>query len=988
MSEKICNHCFGDDVAARDESWSAFSGYLALLFEPGDVIEIRLLWPGTKKVQHYWRTLDILADLHDELCQLNDDGANVYFGFNPRTADGGTKAEDVEHARALCLDIDNGCTTDELMRRVEAAGLPEPSAAIASGGGAQAVWRLTEAIPIGRWRALQKGIIGAVDGADASIHDPPRLMRVPGFRNRKPEYGPAFPMATTTLYSNRRHDPDVFPAGKIFTPTMQPGGEPEKLSIDTAGILPAWCEDFLANGTLLPGENNAVPSRRQTAFRVAIEMKAAGFPIEEARERIGAQLRALGLDACDVNDALQRQLDNAYSKERTPTIDRDKLPTTIPSTPSPEPTIEVQAYDKQRVKVIARRGACTAVDVIDPTKANARKKFINEALRQLGDDTATQLIDDRLKAVATGDEEPAPSPSDTRDRGDFLDVSALIRPERFTVRHGDEWATGFTVPKFLRGKDGLEGVWMCYFGRSDGTKDFIELPESIEVSGQRYYFHPEIGPPAVERMWEPSAGVAEAWLRDGVELMRPPELLASLVDAFATFIELPEEPTDGFLKVLALWTVLTYSADQFPVVTFLAINGPKGSGKSRIFHCLNALVFRAHAVINPSAASLFRHLHARGGTVVIDESENLEDADPTNALMPTLLSSNTLGACVARCDGENNTPVTFATFGPKAFFSIAEPLDTLLDRAIHIRMFRAPPGSMKTALHPADQRYRLMWQRLRDALFTFSMQRAGELSQLRDISHVCSDEMFPRSRETWGPILQLADLFERLGVSGLLSEMQRFASTKVDDSQTLTVDEAHESILKALVGVVVDDIPATSGAVLKRAYAEGLDPACKLTDKAVGKILRSYGFTQHRTNRARLWTVPPNRLEAIACNYGIQLELETDTGQGTPRKTVTLSPDTDSEPTTGVKPEKNDDFGGDTSPRPVVSPERVGDTASPTVSVSDTAVASEVSPEKVAAARGKQAFSASGDSVTVFPGVPEAPIAADSDDTVSGEVEL
>ncbi len=69
-------------------------------------------------------------------------GANVYYGFNPRRATGGTQAEDVALARALCVDIDRGVSTEQLLERVGAAGLPEPSAVIASGGGVQAVWRL------------------------------------------------------------------------------------------------------------------------------------------------------------------------------------------------------------------------------------------------------------------------------------------------------------------------------------------------------------------------------------------------------------------------------------------------------------------------------------------------------------------------------------------------------------------------------------------------------------------------------------------------------------------------------------------------------------------------------------------------------------------------------------------------------------------------------------------------------------------------------
>ncbi len=68
---------------------------------------------------------------------------------------------------------------------------------------------------------------------------------------------------------------------------------------------------------------------------------------------------------------------------------------------------------------------------------------------------------------------------------------------------------------------------------------------------------------------------------------------------------------------------------------------------------------------------------------------------------------------------KTTAPVTFQTFGPKAFFSIAEPIDTLLDQAIHIRMFRPLQGTQKLPFTQVTNATGDMWQRLRDALFTF-----------------------------------------------------------------------------------------------------------------------------------------------------------------------------------------------------------------------------------------------------------------------------
>jgi hypothetical protein len=56
---------------------------------------------------------------------------------------------------------------------------------IASGHGIHAYWRLAEPmIDLEYWSALQKRLIALLN-SDAAIHDPARLMRLPGFTNHK-----------------------------------------------------------------------------------------------------------------------------------------------------------------------------------------------------------------------------------------------------------------------------------------------------------------------------------------------------------------------------------------------------------------------------------------------------------------------------------------------------------------------------------------------------------------------------------------------------------------------------------------------------------------------------------------------------------------------------------------------------------------------------------------------------------------------------------
>ena len=83
--------------------------------------------------------------------------------------------------------------TDAAIARIAEAGLPEPSLLVESGHGVHAYWRFTEPIAdLAEWSQLQKALIHAVR-SDASIHDPPRIMRLPGLLNVKNEpYVPCF----------------------------------------------------------------------------------------------------------------------------------------------------------------------------------------------------------------------------------------------------------------------------------------------------------------------------------------------------------------------------------------------------------------------------------------------------------------------------------------------------------------------------------------------------------------------------------------------------------------------------------------------------------------------------------------------------------------------------------------------------------------------------------------------------------------------------
>jgi hypothetical protein len=87
-------------------------------------------------------------------------------------------------ARCLFVDFD-GIEPATARDKWYGAGLPRPTLIIASGHGVHAYWRLAEPITdMALWTRYQKRLI-ALLGSDGAIHDPARIMRLPGFLNYK-----------------------------------------------------------------------------------------------------------------------------------------------------------------------------------------------------------------------------------------------------------------------------------------------------------------------------------------------------------------------------------------------------------------------------------------------------------------------------------------------------------------------------------------------------------------------------------------------------------------------------------------------------------------------------------------------------------------------------------------------------------------------------------------------------------------------------------
>jgi hypothetical protein len=121
----------------------------------------------------------------------NDNGANVYVSANPLHADSRKRTKEcIVSVRHIYIDIDTD--GDARLAALRASDLvPTPTAIISTSPGKyQALWRVA-GFDFERQEEMLK-LIAQVFGGDPACTDRNRVLRVPGFLNRK--YSPAHPV--------------------------------------------------------------------------------------------------------------------------------------------------------------------------------------------------------------------------------------------------------------------------------------------------------------------------------------------------------------------------------------------------------------------------------------------------------------------------------------------------------------------------------------------------------------------------------------------------------------------------------------------------------------------------------------------------------------------------------------------------------------------------------------------------------------------------
>ncbi|MBC6935112.1 MAG: hypothetical protein DWB42_04670 [Chloroflexi bacterium] len=274
------------------------------------------------------------------------------------------------------------------------------------------------------------------------------------------------------------------------------------------------------------------------------------------------------------------------------------------------------------------------------------------------------------------------------------------------------------------------------------------------------------------------------------ETIQPGAVFAAIHDLFKTYVDFR---SDIESRLLTLWTIGTYFYTMFPAYPYLALNGPKNSGKSTVMRVLQPLAFNMITTSDPTGPSMFRLIHQTSCTVGIDEAERYHNPkDPGMQQIRQLLNSGyKQGIPAIRVTGDDLKPQAFDVYSPKILAAIMGLEDILASRCIAIPMRRT---TRKMPSFPPD----FDGAPLRHQLYTLALTQFQAVYR-NYFERPELHKLHNRSGELWSPLVALAAFFEEQGgVVGLLDAISNAAEWDEQISEGKSLSEREEAVLQAL----------------------------------------------------------------------------------------------------------------------------------------------------------------------------------------------
>ncbi|MEV7413062.1 DUF3631 domain-containing protein [Streptomyces althioticus] len=231
------------------------------------------------------------------------------------------------------------------------------------------------------------------------------------------------------------------------------------------------------------------------------------------------------------------------------------------------------------------------------------------------------------------------------------------------------------------------------------------------------------------------------------------QLLDELREAIARYVILPSSDA---LTAVTLWVAATHIQPALQHAPRLAVVRPaKRCGKSRLLDVITETVREPLITVNTSPAVVFRAIGDDPPTLLVDEADtifgSIKAAEKNEELRGLLNAGHQRNRPALRISGPEHKPQAFPTFAMAALAGIGDLPDTVMDRAVVIRMQRRKPGERVEQFRS---------RRDIPALHALSDRLTAWLRPLMDTAAdlVPTMPVQDRAADTWEPLVVVAEL--------------------------------------------------------------------------------------------------------------------------------------------------------------------------------------------------------------------------------------
>jgi hypothetical protein len=230
-------------------------------------------------------------------------------------------------------------------------------------------------------------------------------------------------------------------------------------------------------------------------------------------------------------------------------------------------------------------------------------------------------------------------------------------------------------------------------------------------------------------------------------------LLGELHAALTRYVVLPSPQA---ADAVTLWVAATHAQPAWEHAPRLAVVSPlKRCGKSRLLDVVAETCYRPLITVNATIAAVVRSLGEDPPTLLVDEADTLwgtkKQADANEDLRGLLNAGHQRNRPMLRWDVTTRTLEQLGTFAMAMLAAIGDLPDTIMDRAVVVRMRRRGPSEHVDPYRTRRDAPPL--NQLRDRLTGWARAHLRDLHDAQP-----SMPLEDRAADTWEPLIAIADL--------------------------------------------------------------------------------------------------------------------------------------------------------------------------------------------------------------------------------------